>query len=82
MKVKVIEIKHYQLKNIWIRYLKDIINKLKKSDMWKIQLTVGINFISVKDNDEDRLMHSKSDSKVIMTNDKASEVIKNFLNHS
>ena len=82
MKVKVIEIKHYQLKNIWIRYLKDIINRLKKSDMWKIQLTVGINFISVKDNDEDRLMHSKSDSKVIMTNDKASEVIKNFLNHS
>ena len=82
MKVKVIEIKHYQLKNIWIRYLKDIINKLKKTDMWKIQLTVGINFISVKDNDEDRLMHSKSDSKVIMTNDKASEVIKNFLNHS
>ena len=82
MKVKVIEIKHYQLKNIWIRYLKDIINRLKKSDMWKIQLTVGINFISVKDNDEDRLMHSKSDSKVIMINDKASEVIKNFLNHS
>ena len=50
--------------------------------MWKIQLTVGINFISVKDNDEDRLMHSKSDSKVVMTNDKASEAIKNFLNHS
>ena len=27
-------------------YLKDIINNLKKSNMWKIQLTVTINFIS------------------------------------
>ena len=25
-------------------YLKGIINNLKKSDSWKIQLTIGINF--------------------------------------
>ena len=39
-------------------YLKDIINDLKKSDTWKIQLTITINFISSKDdNDEERETH-------------------------
>ena len=39
-------------------YLKDIINNLKKSDTWKIQLTTTIIFISSKyDNDENRVMH-------------------------
>ena len=33
-------------------YLKYIINHFKKSDTWKIQLTIAINFISSKDNDE------------------------------
>ena len=56
-------------------YLKDIINNLKKSDTWKIQLTILINFVSSKDNDEDRVMHSKSDNKEIKINDKADEVI-------
>ena len=34
-------------------YLKDTINNLKKSDAWKILLTIAINFISFKDNDEE-----------------------------
>ena len=39
-------------------YLKDIINDLKQSDTWKIQLTITISFISsVDDNDEKRVMH-------------------------
>ena len=39
------------------KYLKDIINGLKKFDTWKIQLTITINFISSKaDNDEERVM--------------------------
>ena len=51
-------------------------NNLKKSDMWKIPLTVTISFISFKDNnDEERVMHSKSDNIEIMINDKAVEVI-------
>ena len=64
MKVKVIEIKHYQLKKYLNKirpYLKDIINYLKKSGTWKIQLTIANNFISFIDNDEERVMHSKSD---------------------
>ena len=57
-------------------YLKDIINNLKKSDTWKIQFTAANNFISTIDNDEERVMHSKSDKIEIMTNGEADAVIK------
>ena len=64
----VTEIKAYQSKHINLinqtyqikPYLKEIINNLEKSDAWKIQLTVAIDFISSKDTDEERVMHSKS----------------------
>ena len=56
--VIVIETKHYQSKKIR-RYLKDIINNLKKSDAWKIQFTLAINFLSSKDTDEERSIDSK-----------------------
>ena len=56
-------------------YLKDNINNLKKSDTWKTQLTIAIHFISPKGNDEECVMHSKSDNIEIMINDKADEVI-------
>ena len=36
-----------------------IIN-LQNSDAWKIQLTIAINFISSKDNEEELVMHSNS----------------------
>ena len=32
-----------------LQYLKDIINDLKESDTWKIQLTITINTMSSKD---------------------------------
>ena len=39
-------------------YLKGIINNLKKSDTWKIQLKITINFISSDDdNDEERVIN-------------------------
>ena len=43
-------------------YLRDIIIDLQESDTWKIQLTIIISFISPKDVDEERVMHSKSDN--------------------
>ena len=43
--------------------------------MWKIQLTIAINFISSKDNDEEHVMYLKNDNKKIKINDKADEVI-------
>ena len=71
----VIKIKHYQLKNILINLdhkQKDIINNLKKSDTWKIQLTIANNFISSIANDEEHVMHSKSDNR---NNDEVDELI-------
>ena len=59
-------------------YLKDIINNLKKSDTWKIQLATRVNFISSRDNDEEHVIYSKSDKIEIKINDKADEVIKKF----
>ena len=58
------------------RYLKDIIYNLKKSDTMKIQLTIASKLISFLDNDEERVMHSKSDNIEIMINNEADEVIK------
>ena len=58
-------------------YLRDLVNDLKQSHTWKIQLTITINFDSSKGgNDEDRVMHPKSDSIEIMSSDEADEVIK------
>ena len=85
MKITVIEIKHYQLivlvKNLnktilnLRPYLKDIINNPKKSDTQKIQLTIANNFTSSEDNDEEHLMHSKSNNTEVMIDDNADEVI-------
>ena len=55
--------------------MKDI-NNLKKSGTWKIQLKIANNVISSIDNDEEHLMHSKSDNIEIMINDEADEVKK------
>ena len=43
-----------------------------------MELAIAINFVSSIDNDEERVMHSKSDDMQIMINDEAEEVIKNF----
>ena len=43
--------------------------------MWKIQLTIAVNFICSKDTDEKHVMHSMSDNIKIMNNDKADEFI-------
>ena len=52
-----------------------IIINLQKSDIWKIQLTIAINFISSKDVDEERLVHSKRDNIEFMSYDNANEVV-------
>ena len=58
-------------------YLKGIINNFKKSDTWKIQLTITINFASSKDDDhEEHLLHSENDNIEIMISDELDEVMK------
>ena len=53
--------------------MKYIINNLQKSDTWKIQLTIQINFVSSKDTDEQSEMKLKSDNIEIMIYDKTDE---------
>ena len=53
---------------------------MEKSDTWKIQLAIVNDFISSKDNDEERVMHSKSDNIEIMIYDEADEVTKELFN--
>ena len=82
IKVTVIEIKHYQLRNIIIKldfFLNYIINDLQKSDLRKIQLTIAINFVSSKENGEDLVMHSKSDNIEFMIYDNTDEVTEELL---
>ena len=56
-------------------YLRDIIINLEKSDTWKIQLAIAINFNSSKDVDEEHIMHSKSNNIKFMTYDNANKTI-------
>ena len=57
-------------------YSKGIRSNRKKSDIWRIQLTIANNFVSSLNNDGERIMHSKSDNIEIVINDEANEVIK------
>ena len=55
----VIEIKSHQSESVLVttqkmkfsveEYFKDIINNLRKSDTWKTQLTIAVNFASSED---------------------------------
>ena len=48
---------------------------LQKSDTWKIQLTIAINFISSKDAEEERVMDSRSYNIKLTSYNDANEVI-------
>ena len=50
----------------------------KTSSEWKIQLTMAINFISSKDSDETRTMHTKSNNVEIMVGSETDEIIKDL----
>ena len=61
------------LNRVW-PYLKDIINNLKKSDTWNVQLTIENKFCSSKNNNEERIMHSKSNNLEFMIYDNEDEI--------
>ena len=60
-----------------------MINDLRKSGTWKVQLTTAINFISSEDFDEERAMHFKDKNTEFMTyvniNDIADELFESLL---
>ena len=61
--------------NIIRSYLSDLINDHKTQNEWKIELTMQINFISSKDSDETRTMHTKSDNIETMMGNETDEII-------
>ena len=63
------------------QYLKDIINNVKQSDTWKIQLAITVNSISSEDdNYEEFVMHSQNDNIEIMISDAKNEIIEKLFN--
>ena len=49
------------------KYLKELIEEYKLKGEWKVQLTIEVNFISLKPgSDETRIMYTKSDNVEIM----------------
>ena len=60
--------------------MNNIINNLKKSDTWKTELTIANKFFSSIDNDEERVIHSKSYNIEIIVKNEADEVIKEHFN--
>ena len=51
-----------------------IIN-LQKSDAWKIQFTIAINFISSKEAEDEHVMHSRSNKMKFTSYNDANEVV-------
>ena len=48
---------------------------LQNVDTWKIYLTIVISFISSKDVNEERVMHTKSGNKGFMTYDNGNYIV-------
>ena len=53
-------------KNLKVHSSNEVFDYETQYGEWKIQLTMSINFISPKDSDETRNMHTKSNSIEIM----------------
>ena len=47
----------------------------QSSDIWNIQLTIAINFVSSRDTEEERVMHSTSDNIKLTPYNDANEVV-------
>ena len=60
-------------------YLKDIMIDLHRSDIWKIQLTIAINFISSKDTEEEHVMHSTCDNIIFALYNDVNEDVNELL---
>ena len=66
---------HKTPKNLRVHSSNEVIDYETQFGEWKIQLTMSINFISSKDSDETRNMHTKSDNIEIMMGSKTDDII-------
>ena len=62
--------------NLIEKYLKELIEEYKQKGQWKVQLTIEVNFISLKPgSDETRIMNTRSDNIEIMFGDDNNDII-------
>ena len=55
--------------------MRDTIIDLQNSNTWKIQLAIAINFVSLKDAEEEPVMHSKSENIKVTSYNDANKVV-------
>ena len=72
---KMLMLKEYL--NLIEKYLKELIEEDKLKGEWKVQLTIEVNFISLKPgSDETHIMYTRSDNVEIMFGDDNDDIIK------
>ena len=71
---KILSLKEYL--NLIEKYLRELIEEYKLKGEWKVQLTIEVNFISLKPgSDETRIMYTRSDNIEIMFGDNNDDII-------
>ena len=71
---KILSLKEYL--NLTEKYLRELIEEYKLKGEWKVQLTIEVNFISLKPgSDETRIMYTRSNNIEIMFGDDNDDII-------
>ena len=71
---KILSLKEYL--NLIEKYLRELLEEYKQKGEWKVQLTIEVNFISLKPgSDETRIMYTRSDNIEIMFGDDNDDII-------
>ena len=71
---KILALKEYL--NLIEKYLKELIEEYKLKGEWKVQLTIEVNFISLKPgSDKTHVMYTRSDNVEIMFGDDNDDII-------
>ena len=71
---KILSLKGYL--NLIEKYLRELLEEYKQKGEWKVQLTVEVNFISLKPgSDETHIMYTRSDIIEIMFGDDNDDII-------
>ena len=71
---KILSLKEYL--NLIEKYLRELLEEYKQKGEWKVQLTIEVNFISLKHgSDETRIMYTRSDNIEIMFDDDNDDII-------
>ena len=71
---KILSLKEYL--NLIEKYLRELLEEYKQKGEWKVQLTIEVNFISLKPcSDETRVMYTRSNNFEIMFGDNNDDII-------